>query len=140
MNPDDYDRLYAEARDEAPFSNGDEGYGWMANWCDRCIHDVDQRSKEITGPGCPLVMVALMGRTPIQWLDQKEITTDGRLARPYSRHDQYHCIEFRDENYGPGPEPQPIPDPPGQLVIAPREDYQGHRMLTPLATVEAVTR
>lgn len=123
------DALYEEARDEAPFANGDEGDGWMANWCNRCWHDRDQRGEEITGPGCPLVAVALMGRTPIQWLDQKK---DGEL---YARAGQYQCINFRDEEDGPGGEPQPIPDPPGQLTLLPREDVQGVRMLTPLEPV-----
>jgi hypothetical protein len=125
------DKLYAEAIDEPPFSNADEGYGWTANWCDRCIHDKDQRGDQITGPGCPLLTVALMGRTPIQWLDQKRIE-NGKLTAPYSRQDQYHCINFRDENDGPGGEPQPIPDPPGQLTLLGRDDYEGVRMLTPL--------
>jgi hypothetical protein len=131
MSPDDYDQLYAEARPESPFSNGDEGYSWMANWCDRCIHDADQRGEGMPGPGCPLVLVALMGRTPIQWLDQKQIK-DGKLTAPYSRHDQYHCVEFRDEDDGPGGEPTPIPTPPGQGELLPREEFEGVRMLTPL--------
>lgn len=132
------DKLYAEAIDEPPFSNADEGYGWAANWCDRCVHDKDQRGEEITGPGCSLLAVALMGRTPIQWLDQKRVTPDGRMYETYSRQDQYHCINFRDEDDGPGGEPQPIPDPPGQLTLLPRETYEGVRMLTPLDEPEQI--
>jgi hypothetical protein len=122
MTPDDYGRLYAEARDETPFSNSDQGCGWMARNCDRCLNDKPAREGR-DGEGCPLVLVALMGRTPIQWLAE----TEGAWI-----YGDFHCIEFRDENDGPGPEPQPIPDPPGQLTLLPRDTYEGHRMLTPL--------
>lgn len=128
MNPDDYGRLYDEARDEAPFSNGSQGYGWMANWCDRCIHDKPAREGR-DGEGCPLVLVALMGKTPIQWLAETE------EAWVYG---DFHCIEFRGEDDGPT-DPQPIPDPPGQLTLLPREDYEGHRMLSPLPEPQAVS-
>ncbi|MEW1754106.1 hypothetical protein [Streptomyces angustmyceticus] len=126
------DALYDEARNEPAFSNSDEGLGWMENWCGRCIHDKAQRAETPTGPGCPLVMVALMGRRPIQWLDGPR-DEHGR----YSIADQYHCVEYRHEDDGPA-EPQPIPDPPGQLTLAPRTDYEGVRMLTQPAP-EAVT-
>lgn len=120
----DYDALYDEARDEPAFSNSDEGYGWMDNWCARCIHDKDQRDDvDNPGPGCPLILISLMGRRPIQWLDGPR-DEHGR----YSIADQYHCIEYRNEDDGPGPEPQPVPDPPGQLTLAPREQYEGVRM------------
>jgi hypothetical protein len=51
-------------------------------------------------------------------------------------------VEFRDENGGPPPEPTPVPDPPGQLVLVPREQYEGHRMLTtiPEPAVAGVSR
>ncbi len=122
MTPNSVDALYAEAREERPFANSDEGYGWMDNWCGRCIHDADQRSEDATGPGCPLVMVAFLGRRPIQWLDgPRDENGNYRIA------DQYHCIEYRHEDDGPA-EPQPIPDPPGQLTLAPRERFKGVRM------------
>lgn len=108
-----YDEAFARAREMSPFSNGTEGYAWMENNCERCIHDRPHRDG--TDPqGCPLILVALMGRTPIEWMQQ-----DGhRLG------DQYHCLYFRDED-DPGPdEPTPIPDPPGQLTLCPREPYE----------------
>lgn len=129
MGPEDTDRLYDEARDERPFSNGSQGYGWMAANCDRCIHDKPARQGN-EGQGCPLVLVALMGRTPAQWLCE----TDEQWI-----HADFHCIEFRDENDGPGPEPQPIPDPPGQLTLLPRDDYEGVRMLSPLPDSQTVS-
>lgn len=121
---DPYQALWNEARDEPPFSNGTEGDGWVYANCGTCWHDREQRNTEILGPGCPLVMVALNGRTPIQWLDGPR-DNHGR----YSIAGQYHCVEYRHEDDGPA-EPQPIPDPPGQMTLAPRADYEGVRMLT----------
>lgn len=118
MIPNSLDALYDEARPEPAFSNSD-GYDWFAANCETCIHDREQRTG--TGPGCPLVMVALMGRRPIQWLDGP----GGSVV------DQYRCIEYRHEDDGPA-EPTPIPDPPGQLTLAPREKFEAVRMLTPL--------
>lgn len=136
MSPDDYQKLHDEARDEPPFSNGDEGYGWMDANCSTCIHDKPTRNGD-DGNGCPLILVALVGRTPIQWLDQKRVTPDGRMYELYSRADQYHCIEYRHEDDGPT-DPQPVPDPPGQLMLLPRGDYEGVRMLSPLPDSQAV--
>ncbi|MFD8740828.1 hypothetical protein ACFV06_38750, partial [Streptomyces sp. NPDC059618] len=93
--------------------------GWMANWCDRCVHDRPARQEE--GPGCPLVLVALMGRTPAQWLTP-DADADAHVFA------EYHCIEFRGEDDGPGPEPQPVPDPPGQFCLWPREPFESVRM------------
>jgi hypothetical protein len=91
--------------------------------CARCVHDASARNEEENGPGCPLVLVALQGRTPRQWLTPDE---DSLVLGDFT------CVEFRDENGGPPPEPRPVPDPPGQLTLVPRERYQGHRMLTSL--------
>lgn len=123
-----YDEAFDAAIDERPFSNGSQGEGWMANNCDRCVHDKAARSNN-PGEGCPLVLVALMGRTPAEWLAPTE------EAWIYGN---FTCIEFRDENHGPGPEPTPIPDPPGQLTLLPRDQYEGHRMLSPLHTEQPV--
>lgn len=117
MIPGGVDVLFEQAREGAPFSNSDQGCGWMARWCDRCVHDRDAREGRLGG--CPLVTVALMGRTPAQWL-----TPDAESAV----FAEYHCVEFRGEDDGPGPEPQPVPDPPGQLCLWPREPFEGVRM------------
>lgn len=117
-----FEEAEATAREGSPFSNSDEGYGWMANWCDRCVHDKPARNDD-PGNGCPLVMVALLGKTPREWLDQTRYDADGKLL-PYSRHDQYHCVMFRPED-DPGPdEPAPIPDPPGQDALFPRDEFE----------------
>jgi hypothetical protein len=134
MKPDSVDALYDEARHETPFSNGTEGDGWFYANCETCWHDREQRSEETAGPGCPLIMVAYLGRTPIQWMEGPR-STEGLISIP----NQYRCIEYRHEDDGPA-DPQPIPDPPGQLTLIPREDYQGHRMLTTAPQETAVTK
>ncbi|MFJ4365117.1 hypothetical protein ACIP4S_13295 [Streptomyces chartreusis] len=126
MSPDDYDRLYAESRDKPAFSNGDEGYSWMGANCDRCIHDKPARQGN-DAQGCPLVLLTLVGRTPAQFVDGPR-SEEGL----YARETQYVCTEFRDEN-DPDPEPRPVPTPDGQGELLPREPFEGHRMLTPLA-------
>lgn len=97
-----YDEAFATAKDERAFSNGTEGYAWMDNWCGQCVHDKGTRDGT-DETGCPLVMVALMQRTPIEWIDQTE--GGHRLG------DTYHCTEFRDEDGGDD-DPEPDPDPP----------------------------
>lgn len=112
-----YDQAWASAREGSPFSNSGEGECWMANNCHRCVNDNPD-----DGEGCDLVLVALLGRTPVEWTPN----------RPGSLGEQYRCMYFRDEEDGHGgdPEPHPIPDPPGQLTIAPREPFEASRMLT----------
>lgn len=101
----DFDDAFKRSRDQAPFSNGTEGYGWMANWCDRCLRDAPfQRMGK--GSGCPLLQVALLDRTPAEWLDGPR---DERGL--YSIADQYTCIEFKAPGDGGG-EPRPKPEPP----------------------------
>ena len=100
------DVLFEQAWDVAPFSDAAAGDVWMGNWCGRCVKDRAVRVGE--GPGCPLVLVALMGRTPAPWL-LPEVGGE------------FHCLEFRGEDDGPGPEPRPVPElgqPQATLVRA----------------------
>jgi hypothetical protein len=114
------DEIMAGAQPGSPFSNGTEGYGWQSRWCGRpCAHDAAFQRDERGATGCPLLLVALTGSTPSEWLRQ-----------PAGSPDRYHCIEFRAEGDGPAG-PQPIPDPPGQGALLPREPYEAVRMLTP---------
>lgn len=111
-----YDEAFAVATDRTPFSNGTEGGAWTSNWCDQCVHDRSARRDDVQPDpankgllGCALLAVALMGRTPAEWIDQ---TANGhRLG------DTYHCTEFRDENGGEEsePEPEPLPVIAGQV-------------------------
>lgn len=118
----DFDEAFAAARDRRPFSNGTEGYGWMDAWCGRCLHDKGTRDGT-DDAGCPLVRVALMGRTPSEWLDGPR-DEHGR----YSIEDQYHCVEFRDED-DPGPGYEPVePVSPDQLELFDAAPYERPRM------------
>lgn len=110
-------------RDQRPFANGTEGYGWMANWCDRCLVDAPFRNG-IANRGCRLIEIAMLGQTPDEWLDGPR-DEQGR----YSIADQYHCINFKPPGGG-NPEPKPKPTPPGQGEMFPRAECGGVRMLT----------
>ena len=115
-----FTEVEADARDVPAFSNGSMGYGWMANWCNRCTHD-DLDSNRYGVYGCPIIAVTMVGKTPIEFLTQTD--DDGIFGN-------YHCVEFRDKD-NPGPsEPTPIPDPPGQGLLLPREPFEGKRMFT----------
>ncbi|MEV6134319.1 hypothetical protein AB0M05_47280 [Streptomyces violaceusniger] len=121
MTPEDYDVLFEQSLDEAAFSNSDEGLGWTEANCATCVHDRPARQGD-PARGCPLILVSLMDRRPVQWID-------GPLDEhgAYSLAGQYHCVEYRHEDDGPT-DPEPIPDPPGQLELFPREPYTGVRM------------
>lgn len=54
------DAEMAGAADAPPFSNGFEGESWMAYWCTDCTRDLQP-------PGCVLLDVALLGKTPAAW-------------------------------------------------------------------------
>lgn len=131
-----YEEAWEHAVDRRPFSNGTEGYAWMDNWCYRCKNDGDH----LDDPGCPLVLVALMGRTPSEWFEQPWGQIRGRPEGETAPvlGDTYHCAEFRDEDDDGPREPKPIPDPPGQEILLPREPYEGVRMLMqPQRSMEA---
>lgn len=126
----DYADALARSRPEPAFSNGTEGYGWMANWCDRCLRDAPHRNMG-TGSGCPLILVALQDRTPAEWLDGPR---DERGA--YSIEDQYHCIEFKAPGGGGGGEPRPKPDPRGMDGLFPRPERAARMLVQPDPAVE----
>lgn len=110
----DYDDAWGRAKDEVAFSNGTEGSCWTDNWCDRCARDAPFRNG-ITPTGCALLAVALMGRTPAEWMEQLWGQVKGRPEGETapSLGDQYHCIEFRPVGGGGGGgEPRPRPEPP----------------------------
>ncbi|MEV0584057.1 hypothetical protein [Nonomuraea sp. NPDC050310] len=109
-----YEEAEPRAVEGSPFSNCADGEAWMDNNCRRCVHDAPTRRGE-WDKGCPLVLIALLGQTPAEWLRK-----DG-----YRLGDQYTCLYYRNEDDGPGPqEPAPIPDPPGQLTLCPREPFE----------------
>ncbi len=105
-------------RQEPPFSNGTEGYAWMSQWCDRCMVDAPFRNG-ISATGCDLLLTALTGQTPDEWIEQER----------WSLYSRYHCINFKPPGWrDPEPRPQPEPQPDG-LFDRPE---RGVRMLLPL--------
>lgn len=105
--------------ERAPFSNGTEFYAWFENWCGRCIHDKPARQDRYED-ACQIVTLALVGQTPGEWIEQDRMCLG----------DQYHCIEFRDEDDGPPPPTEPAPTPPGQGELIPMDPYVGTRMFS----------
>lgn len=126
-----YDEIWADAKDEPAFSNGTEGYGWTAANCGTCKNDSPELVDK--GEGCPLILVSLMQRTPVEWLDQKRIGPNG-ILETYGIDDQYHCVEFRDQDEPGGEEPTPVPTPPGQGSLFDREPVEGVRMYADVAS------
>lgn len=73
----DFEAEMARAVEGRPFANGFEGESWMSLWCeDGCVNQ----------PDCPLLVVALLGRTPKQWEDKEP----GSLNR-------YECHVYEEE-------------------------------------------
>ena len=127
MSWPEYDAALAESRPEPPFCTGAERDEWQDRNCTTCVHDAEQRGAALpSGPGCPLLNVVLLAeRTPAPWI------------APDNPRDLHRCISYRHEDDGP-PEPVPVPDPPGQLVLGPREPLEGVRMLTALDPLDQV--
>ncbi|SDX52448.1 hypothetical protein SAMN05216215_10122 [Saccharopolyspora shandongensis] len=124
----DYDEVWNRAREGSPFSNGTEGYGWMAAWCDNCLRDAPFRNG-ISNNGCPIILVAQLGRTPAEFLDGPR-DEHGR----YSIGQQYTCIEYRAPGDGGG-EPRPKPEPRGMDGLFERPE-RGTRMFLQPSRVE----
>ena len=129
---DSYSAAWERAREGSPFSNGTEGECWQANWCNRCLRDAPFRNG-ISSTGCHLLLVAMMGRTPAEWLEQPWGQVRGAPAgvTAPSLGDQYHCIEFRRPGDG-GTEPRPKPTPRDQGELFDRAGHEGRRTLCPL--------
>jgi hypothetical protein len=125
------DQIMADAADRPPFSNGTEGETWTARWCAGCVHDAAFQ-RDQADSGCPLLTVAILGRTPAEWFEQP-FGEQGAYGA-----NRYHCVEWRPEGEGPGGEPMPQPDPPGQGVLFGRDGLVGARMLTREPTRESV--
>lgn len=120
------DEIMADARDVPAFSNGTEGYGWQDNWCARCLREAPLRNGLKGAQGCPLIFVAMMSKTPIEWFEGPR-DEQGR----YSIADQYHCIEFRPNDGGGGGEPRPKPEPPDMDGLFPRPEREVRMFVLP---------
>lgn len=70
-----HQKEYADALHKPAFANGFEGDSWMAVWCATCAQDENT---------CPLIGVALLGRTPRAWI----------LINPGGLYDRYSCSHW----------------------------------------------
>lgn len=88
-----FDDAHERSAPIAAFSNGYEGDCWQAAWCGTCRHD---SQGVVTSAGqaevfCPLIDVALLGRTPAEWTEIDRSALAGRYrceryeARPGER-------------------------------------------------------
>jgi hypothetical protein len=87
VSPEDLEVLedtWSLATEGSPFSNSDEGLIWTGRWCANCRHDAPFRAGS-SSVGCPLVLISMCGRTPVEW---------ERVAEPTDRSDVYHCEKF----------------------------------------------
>ena len=82
--PPDYQEALDAAADGSPFSNSTEGEYWMEANCYRCAHDAAFQAG-LSPEGCPLLLIAMTGKTPAQW----ERGDPGDPAMRYS------CAHFR---------------------------------------------
>jgi hypothetical protein len=76
MDMPSYDDAYERAVDKPAFSNDFEAECWKERWCHRCVNDA--------ASDCPLILVALMDRTPAQW----------QAWKPAELGYQYKCTLF----------------------------------------------
>lgn len=114
--PRPLDEIDKDARDGSPFSNGTIGYGWMASNCDVCLVDAPFRNG-ISNTGCPILAVALLGKTPVEWMEKPDRIQD------------YSCVEFRAP--GGGGEPRPKPEPSGMDGLFPRPERATRMLVQP---------
>lgn len=104
-----YEEAEAAARPGSPFSNSTEHEIWSARWCDRCANDTPAMVDR--GEGCPLVLIALLGKTPAEW------TRKGLSS--------YRCAEFVDvRDVSLPPRRQPHEEIPGQEALVALEEVQ----------------
>lgn len=75
----DLESELARARDGRAFSNGFEGESWTRVWCADC---------QIGEEHCPLIGVALLGRTPAAWEERQPMDLN-----------RYVCHEYREIVY-----------------------------------------
>lgn len=104
-----YEEADAAARPGSPFSTSTEGEMWMERNCQRCANDTPAQVDR--GEGCPLVLIALLGKTPAEW------TRTGLSS--------YRCAEFVDVRQVSVPaRRQPHEEIPGQEALVSLEEVQ----------------
>jgi hypothetical protein len=116
-----YDDAFEKAADRPPFSNGSMWEIWSYRNCERCVNDgMGAGDDELQ---CPLILVALTGRTPAEWADGNPPLGD------------YACSLFRECGRGDGTTDEAPPDPePCQChrsVAAVSPTHPGHCCFLP---------
>jgi hypothetical protein len=101
-----YEQIMADAADRVPFSNSSMWEIWAGRWCYECVNGSDELVDQ--GRGCPLIMAALMGKTPREWTAATE--------RDHVYGD-YQCSEFEQRHDGDGAPPEPVPVADGQVDL-----------------------
>lgn len=97
-------------------SNGTEGEGFVAHWCDRCLHDRAVRLHEDYENGCAILARAYAFKItdpnyPTEWVQD---LGDRSTAR---------CTAFIEDTHDDDWNPPPPPDPSQLVLIAdPTED------------------
>lgn len=91
-----HEQIFDDSTEGSPFSNGESGERWMSGWCYRCRHDAPFQRDE-SPEGCPIILVALMQRTPKEWTEQGL--------------QDYACSEFVPDDEGDA-DPDPLGPPP----------------------------
>lgn len=116
-----------EPHDQPAFSNGTMWEIWQERWCFRCVND----SPELVdrGEGCPLILTALCGKTPVEWVRQSDAEVYRKDGCDVAN--LYHCMMFRDEDDGPDPEPKPQPEPPDMEGLFPRPERHARMLIQP---------
>jgi hypothetical protein len=121
-----FDEIMASARDKPAFSNSTEGEYWTGAWCARCkVEDPHRNGLKGNDMGCPLLCASLLGKTPVEWLEQPWGESGPSLT------DRYHCIEFRPRGGGGGGEPRPKPEPPDMDGLFPRPERAVRMLVQP---------
>lgn len=82
----DFEELFDDSTEGSPFSNSTMGDMWMGQWCENCQEDVAFTQGD-TENGCPLLALAMIGRTPKEW-----------VKVPGSQ--DYVCSEFKEATHG----------------------------------------
>lgn len=111
------------------FSNGTEGYAWMANWCDRCDKDHQAHVGEHEN-GCEIIARSMLAE-PDELIPEWVETWDG--TGPFPPGDNVHCLAFAPcQGCNPGDDgcgwetptgPPPVHKDQGKLFDAPEEAF-----------------
>lgn len=100
------------------FSNGTEGHMWMADHCDRCVHDHGMHTDAENDTGCDHLLNTLIhAYDPVFIRTSETVTRDDGTTFEW---ESWDCVEFSrcpcDRRDDPGV-PLPVPSDPAQGVL-----------------------